>query len=180
MLADYLGLAPTAIRFEYDANGKPSIAAHLLASPVHFNVSHAHGLALYAVASGAPVGVDVEEVLPFDDMHDVAEHFFSRSERAELAEVAPCDRHRAFYNCWTRKEAYLKARGVGLLTPLDSFDVSLKTGDPVTLRRDAEDAQASRRWSFAHLEPADAFVGAVAVEASRVAVSCWTWAGRSR
>jgi 4'-phosphopantetheinyl transferase len=121
--------------------------------------------------------VDVEEAAPFADMASVAAQFFSPVERRSLGATAGrCDA-RAFFCCWTRKEAYLKADGIGLFAPLDCFDVSVLPDEYPALLRVAGDPYAPGRWSLRHLEPARSYIGAVAVAMAEPILHCRAWAG---
>lgn len=175
LLGAYMGLPPADIRLAYDEHGKPRLAAPEQHRSLLFNVSHSGPLALYAVSAVARVGVDVERIEPFADMPAVAGRFFSPSEQRRLEAESPESYVLAFYRCWTRKEAYLKATGFGLLTPLDSFDVSLARGEPPAILRVDGDYDAPRRWALIHLEPARSCVGALAVETACPEVHCWQW-----
>jgi len=177
ILGAYLGLAAASLEFEYDANRKPFITPRLLDVPLQFNLAHAEGLALYAIANGPKLGIDLETVVSFPDMIAIAQRFFSADEQTELAAVDEPQRVRAFYCCWTRKEAYLKARGSGLMSRLDSFDISVRCDEPPALRRDEMDPSAPDHWALVHLEPAPDFVGALAVAQPGLRVSFWSWTG---
>lgn len=173
LLGEYLELPATAIQFAYDSHGRPSIAQPDRHPPLQFNVSHSGGLALYAVSLVSHLGVDVEEVRRFADMAAVARQNFSTAERASL-DAEPSEAYMAgFYRCWTRKEAYLKATGVGLFKRLDSFDVSVTRWDPPALLRVEGDDEAPRRWAIVHLEPTPDSVGALAVETPHPEVRFW-------
>lgn len=121
VLASFGAGPPERIRLAHGAHGKPLLPAH---PELQFNVSHAGDLALIAVARRAAVGVDLERLDRRHRLEDVAACCFSGAERAALARLDPCTRAAAVVRCWCRKEAYLKARGVGLTLPLDSFDVA--------------------------------------------------------
>lgn len=175
ILGRYLHRAPADLRFAYDEHRKPTLAPDTHADAVHFNVTHAGGLALYAVSRSRPVGVDVEEMVPFPDMPSVASSVFSMAELQTLAGRTPDDLSDDFFSTWTRKEAYLKAKGTGLLAPLDRFDVSVGRRTAAALLSVADDPGAAARWSIVHLEPADGFVGALAVECPDVRVVCRCW-----
>lgn len=121
ILGRYLDAAPEALRFAYGPHGKPSLRDRLLS----FNLSKSGGLALYAVTSEPDVGCDIERREPDIDANEMAAQFFSPSEICELTSLAPALRVAAFYNGWTRKEAYLKAIGCGLSVSTQSFTTSL-------------------------------------------------------
>jgi len=100
---------------------------------VEFNLSHAGDFTLIAIAQECRVGVDVERIRSGISSHVIAQQYFSASEFAELQSFPLKQRETAFFTCWTRKEAYIKALGEGLSIPLDSFDVSLEPGKPADL-----------------------------------------------
>src|SRR5204862_85170 len=130
ILASYLRMPAKDVMFRYGPQKKPAIGLDHSESTVRFSLSHSHGLAVCAVARGREVGVDVEAIRPEVAGEDIAERFFSPRERAELRLLPPDRRVGGFFLCWTLKEAYIKARSVGLGIPLDSFDVSLMPGQP--------------------------------------------------
>jgi 4'-phosphopantetheinyl transferase len=173
VLGAYLGLAAAHVPLVVDAHGKPHMATDPL--PLHFNLAHSGAWALLAVARDWPVGVDLERLRPELERAAIAKRFFAPSEARRLAALSPADQQPAFFRCWARKEAYLKARGSGLALPLDQFEVSLETDDPRVLWV-ADDAGEAERWSlFAPALPAG-YVGAVAVRARAVSlVECGLW-----
>ena len=178
LLAGYLRCAPEAVRFTYGEKGKPSLAppAERVGGPLRFNLSNSHELALAAVAVGVEVGVDVERLRPMPDGLRIAERYFSAAERAALAALPEDERDAAFFNGWTRKEAYLKAIGDGLTVPLDRFDVTLAPGAPARILALAGDAAAAARWSLLHLRPAAGYVGALALpEPGPWRLRGWCW-----
>ena len=162
ILAGYLGRAPERLCFSYGARGKPALAPSE-GTDLRFNVSHSDGCALFAVARGREVGVDVERLRPLPRAERIAERFFSLPERTALKGLPPEQRVEAFFTCWTRKEAYIKARGDGLGHPLDQFAVSLTPGEPVRLSAAGDgDEREIARWSLDGLPPAPGFVAALA------------------
>jgi 4'-phosphopantetheinyl transferase len=160
ILARYLGSDARALAFRYGPFGKPELPD----APLRFNLSHSGDLALCAVTRGRAVGVDVEQLRPVADCEQLAARYFSPEEHAALVQLSAAARSRAFLACWTRKEAYVKARGDGLSFPLDAFAVSLAPGTAPALLRHRLDATEVDRWSFAALEPEPGYVGALAVE----------------
>jgi 4'-phosphopantetheinyl transferase len=163
ILGRYAHLLPDALDFCQNDYGKPSLT-NPRAAGLHFNLSHSKDVALLAVTREREVGIDVEFMRPDFATTEVAEHFFSSTEVATLAGVEFRLRPRAFFNCWTRKEAYIKARGEGLSLPLNSFDVSLKPGQPATLLNTRLDSADVSRWSLHELFPVAGYAAAVAVE----------------
>jgi len=168
ILGDYLCVAPARLRFVYTPYGKPSLDPACGGGELRFNLSHAGELALFAVTRGREVGIDLERLQPepTDEAATlfVAQQFFSPWEVQELMALPAEMRGLAFYTCWTRKEAYIKARGEGLSLPLNQFDVSLSPGQPARLLRTCGDPREVTRWSLTALEPCAGYVGALVVE----------------
>ena len=132
-------------------------------------------MALYALTRGPNVGVDLERIRPDFAGDDIAQRFFAPAEVAALRAVPADLRTKAFFNCWTRKEAFIKARGMGLSLPLDQFVVSLAPGESPALVSAQNDPQAAQRWCLYELEPGDGYVAAFAVEGKGCELQCWRW-----
>ena len=149
LLGRYLDVAPQDLRFETAAAGKPHLASgeRLL----QFNLTHSGEYVLIAIADGRVVGIDVEEIDDNFDAGEVATHFFSPSEQRDLETLTGRIKIEAFFACWTRKEAYVKARGEGLSLPLEQFDVSLRPGEPARLIATRPDPAEARRWQLGAL-----------------------------
>jgi 4'-phosphopantetheinyl transferase len=160
LLAGYCGSPPESLEFACGPQGKPSLAG--CASPVDFNVSHSGEIAAYAFTTGCAVGIDVERHRDLPDMEGIAGRYFSRAEFRELMDVPESDREAAFYDCWVRKEAFVKARGGGLSIPLDSFQVSVAPGRPASLLKIAGNDAETRQWSIQEFWSAPGYSGAVA------------------
>jgi 4'-phosphopantetheinyl transferase len=175
LLARYTGVAAAHIALIEGPRGKPVLAAGIDAT-LHFNVSHAGGLALLAVTRLGALGVDVEVVAPLPDLLDVADRFFAPAERATLRALPDSDRLDAFFRCWTRKEAYIKAIGEGLACPLDGFVVTMRAGEPARFIEIGDEAHATAWW-LEDLRPAAGYAGALAIRAQRPVVRCWRWGG---
>jgi 4'-phosphopantetheinyl transferase len=159
VLSSYLNLNPADLTFRYGPEGKP----FLQNLGLHFSVSHSENRVLYALCENSELGVDIEYVRDLPEADILAKHYFSPFECAELRSTTPAIRMKAFFCCWTRKEAYIKATGKGLSIPLDSFQVSTSPAQPVTLKaREGQDLQLTN-WSLKHLDPAFGYVGALAV-----------------
>jgi 4'-phosphopantetheinyl transferase len=179
ILSRYAGIPPKQVRFCYGPHGKPALDEAHGGQTLRFNLAHSHDLALYAVTRGREIGVDLEWVgRPVPDAATIAEHYFSAAERARLRALPELLRHEAFYNCWTRKEAYLKARGEGLSLPLDQFDVSLAPGEPAALLSSHGDPGEVVRWTLWALIPGPGYVAALAVEGGDWQLECWDWEAR--
>ena len=176
ILGRYLAVDPRTLRFTYGPQGKPALADLSSGIPLHFNVAHADDLAVYAVTLDRRIGVDVERLRPGFGGERIAERFFSAAEIAALRSVPEDEKERAFFNCWTRKEAYIKATGTSILRALDSFEVSLAPGEPAALLRTHGDPEEAGRWSFRELDVGAEYVAALAVEGHGWSLTCWRWA----
>jgi medium-chain acyl-[acyl-carrier-protein] hydrolase len=177
LLGRYLSRAPGQLRFAYGAHGKPALAEDAAATGVRFNVAHSQGRALIAVTRGREVGVDLEWVRPDVATEQLAATVFSARELEALRALPPQLRTDAFFRCWTRKEAYLKATGTGLAASLDRFDVTLHPGEPAALLANRDDPTEVRRWSLGDLVPGPGFVGALAVAGQSWRAQCREWNG---
>jgi 4'-phosphopantetheinyl transferase len=175
ILGLYLNRASKCLSFCYSSHGKPSLSWKSGGDAIRFNMSHSHGVALYAFARGRDVGIDLEFIRRDLELEQIAERFFSRRETATLRALPIDLREYAFFLCWTRKEAYIKARGEGLSLPLDQFDVSLIPGEPAALLSTQPDSDEALRWSLQELTLASGYVAALAVEGRGWSLSCWQW-----
>lgn len=155
---------PGALLFETGSQGKPFLVRQPGAADIRFNLSHSGDKAAIAVTRGRDVGVDIEHLVPRRSDLAVAKRFFSPAEIAALSGLSKAQRATGFFNCWTRKEAYIKARGEGLSIPLDSFDVSLAPGTPAALLASRFDPTDVDRWHFQDIPVGDEYVAAFAVE----------------
>jgi len=175
LLACYTGVAPERLAFAYEEKGRPYLADASLRTA--FNVSHSGDVALVAVTREGELGVDVERLDPKVDLLGIGARFFSPREHAQLASVDGDARLVAFFRCWTRKEAYLKARGAGLSLPLDGFDVTLLDGDPPRLLETRFDPGDAARWTLSELLPAPGYAGALCADRGARSVAGFVWAG---
>ncbi|MEK7793989.1 MAG: 4'-phosphopantetheinyl transferase superfamily protein [Candidatus Hydrogenedentota bacterium] len=160
ILGNYLEIAPERVRFSESGKGKPRIDGD---SDIEFNLSHSGELALVAVTTGRAVGVDIESMRERDAQRNIAERYFSRGEVDALFTLPEAEQSAAFYRCWTRKEAYIKALGLGLTYPLDGFEVSLDESSPRLVWSKEGDAE-TKRWTFSNLNPGPGYAGALAAE----------------
>ena len=163
LLGARLGVRPESVELVNGARGKPALN-DAERNSLRFNLSHRDDLAVYVLSSGSEVGIDVEAIRPLPDADTLAARFFSRREYAAYGALDPCDRPLGFFQCWTRKEAFVKALGEGLSHPLDSFDVSLAPGAPAELLRVEPGPGVDRDWRLTSFSPAPGFVAAVAAE----------------
>jgi 4'-phosphopantetheinyl transferase len=173
LLGRYLQQDQQQLCFTYGSHGKPALVTATTGELLHFNVSHSHGLALYAMTHGRELGVDVELIRPAVAQEMIAERFFSSREVTILRALPGALQGTAFFACWTRKEAFIKAKGDGLALPLDQFDVSLAPGEPAALLRTAWDPQEAARWTMQDLAPAPGYRAAVAVAGHDWRLVCW-------
>lgn len=156
ILALYLDQPARAIEFAAGPHGKPILATHPSRSELRFNNTHSGGMQWVVVSRNCELGIDLEKIRPDVATMEVAEHHFSSEEIRDLSMLQGAQRTEGFFRCWTRKEAYLKARGVGLQIPLKSFSVTLKADQPPVLT-----SADSADWSLYSLEPGNGFVGAL-------------------
>ena len=163
LLALYLQTSEAALAFQYSKNGKPRIAVP--ASDLCFNVSHADAYALLAFRRGGEIGVDIEKVRPEVETGKLAERFFSETERDGLRAMDAAARLNGFFQCWTSKEALLKAWGTGLTVSLASFDVEVNPNLLPALLATRPDADLKRRWRLYHLDAPPDYLATLAVEA---------------
>jgi 4'-phosphopantetheinyl transferase len=170
LLGRYLNTPPARIQFKYGPKGKPALAP--LAS-IDFNASHSGGLVVFAFTRGCEIGIDLEQIHPIEDMRDIADRFFCPEEAAELMSLPVNQRERAFFLCWTRKEAYIKAIGDGLSAPLNGFRVAMQPTQPARFIHLAQDKNAAKEWTLQDLQLASDYAAALAYRGSarRIVVS---------
>ncbi len=164
ILARYHHWEPGQLTFSANDYGKPALSTDLSERRMDFNLSHSEDLALVAVTWRRKVGVDLERIRQGISAQVIARQYFSRSEFVELLGLPSGQREVGFFNCWTRKEAYIKAQGLGLSLSLESFDVSLDPNEPVILRATRPDPQEAARWTLLPLEVSPNYAAALAVE----------------
>ena len=179
ILGGYLSREPAEIRFCYGEHGKPFLEREIAGDKLRFNVSHSHELALFAVTEGRDLGVDLEWIRPDVAEEGIAERFFSADEVRVLRGLPAEIQGEAFFNCWTRKEAYIKAIGEGLSMPLSRFVVSLAPGEAPCLlsANGSADHSEVTRWTFRELSPGTGYKAAVVAEGRDWELKCWDWRG---
>ena len=175
ILGCYLDTEPKQLRFCNGPYGKPALDTTSSQATLNFNLSHSDGLALYAIARGREVGIDLERFRPVAGAEQIAKSFFSAQENDTLCALPHTQKREAFFNCWTRKEAYLKACGDGLTRHLNEIDVSLAPGEPARLLSIENNPQQVSRWTLHELAPAVGYVAALCVEGSGWSLACWHW-----
>jgi 4'-phosphopantetheinyl transferase len=177
LLGRYLHTQPSQLRFTCNEFGKPDLSPEF-GNRLKFNLSHSAGLALIAIATASNVGVDLEYIRAQSDYADIARRFFSAAEVEYLMALPSHLYTEAFFSCWTKKEAYLKACGEGLATPLNSFSVPPTTDPahtPVDLHVVSRDIVPAKRWSLFTLRPAPGYAGALAIEGAGWRLRQWQW-----
>ncbi len=175
LLATNLGLGSEAIQIESANFQKPAIAETQNPGWLRFNCSHSADWALIALAREQEVGVDLEQHRPMADAGDLADRFFSRREVKELAGLPPAFKVQGFFNGWTRKEAFVKAIGLGLSYPLNRFSVSLAPDQPAAILEVADDSAALNKWSMISLAVAPDYSAALVFPGNKPFVKCLSW-----
>lgn len=174
LLGRYTGRNPEELRFDYNQYGKPALTGEVQKPLLHFNLSHSGELALYAFAYGRELGIDVEYTRRrIDQIEQIALRYFSEAENVVLSSLPEQMHSEAFFNCWTRKEAYIKARGQGLSLPLHQFDVTLSPGQPAQLLATRDDPSQLVRWTMQALHPGPDYVAALVVEGNNYHAQYW-------
>lgn len=164
LIGQYLELPPQAVIFSYGSYGKPYLALQPnQLYPLYFNVSHSEDLALIAFAKYQKIGIDLEKVRDIDTA-SIVQRFFAPSEVVQLERLPPTLRQEAFFTCWTRKEAFIKARGDGLSFPLKDFEVSVDPRKPPQLLLIRNAVHEVVHWFMYQITPDDNYIGTLAIE----------------
>jgi 4'-phosphopantetheinyl transferase len=174
ILAKYLCLEPEQIRFNYGTHDKPALSDVLKTHRVNFNLSHSQNIALYVIVCDREVGIDIENIRTDLDVLGIAEHWFSQREAAVIRELSSDAQKKAFFTIWTRKEAYLKAKGVGL-AQLNGFEVLLHLGELTILMSSEEDSHEPSLWKLEDLAVDPDYAATVAVEGKTWTPKFWQW-----
>jgi len=175
IISDYLAIPPAQLRFIYNEYGKPAVSDDQNDRALNFNLSHSAELVLYAVARGRDVGIDIEYIREDFATLEIAEHFFSKDEVAALKSLPADQRTIGFFNCWSRKEAFIKAKGMGISYPLDRFTVSLAPGEPPALLKVDDDELEVARWKMYELNPGAGYAAAMIVKEPPVTLKQRQW-----
>ncbi|MGE5138512.1 MAG: 4'-phosphopantetheinyl transferase family protein, partial [Rudaea sp.] len=175
LLGRYLKVEPGQIEFGYGSAGKPMLLTPRPEMALHFNLAHTDDLALLAFTRLGPVGVDVERVRSLDDVTGLVSRFFSAREHAAFASLPEAQQPAAFFNLWTRKEAWLKATGEGIAHSLHLVEVSFLPREPTRLLAVPEPLSQGRPWTLLDLRPAAGFAAALAIAAAAPKLRCWRW-----
>jgi len=172
IISRYTTAPSNALRFHPGPVGKPTLVTPAHASWLRFSSSHSHELALISLAVGQELGVDLERITSEIEVNEIASHFFSPQECSALHNLSGEHKIKSFFRCWTRKEAVLKAQGLGLTVPLQELTVSVSPEEPRVLHYPQA---VTTRWVLYELEPGDEYVGALAVAEPLQQVRYWEW-----
>jgi 4'-phosphopantetheinyl transferase len=175
LLSDYLAVHAAEIRFKYLKGGKPQLAVEQNPDTLQFNISHSAGVALIAVGCKHRLGVDIEKIRSEVDTLALAQRFFSVREREGLRAFSDSLRTSAFFACWTRKEAFLKATGDGLSFSLSDFSVTTHPDHDPTVEDIKGNKNAGTKWSLADIFVGDGYCAALAVEANATRIETYAW-----
>jgi 4'-phosphopantetheinyl transferase len=179
ILSRYLGIEPSEILFCNGPYGKPELAEKIDGKSVRFNVAHSHGLALYAVTRGRKIGVDLEYLRPDLVVEDIVEQCFSPQEIASLKALPKHIQQRVFFTYWTRKEACLKALGMGLALDLNRFEFSATIVEPLNIHNTYEKSREASLWTLKDLDAGFGYAAALAIEGYGLHLKCWQWENKS-
>ncbi|CAA9472171.1 MAG: 4'-phosphopantetheinyl transferase [uncultured Rubrobacteraceae bacterium] len=174
LLGRYLRAQPGSLVFGYNPYGKPFLVG---APGVRFSTSHSHDLVLLAFVRDRDIGVDVEHLRDDLGLDEIASRHFATREVATLRSLTNSSRKEAFFACWTRKEAFVKAKGRGLTLPFSRFEVTLTPGQPAMLLKVEEDIREPFRWAMQELIPGPGYAAALVVDEHNLRSSCWQYTG---
>jgi len=170
ILSQYLNFPPQNLKFTYSKQGKPTL---LTETPIYFNLSHSHEITLYAITLNREIGIDLEFLRPITEAENIVKNYFSNKESALFNTISSDQKPEAFFNAWTRKEAYLKATGQGLSQPLKEVEVNFTPGEPAKLLSIKGDTQKASEWTLKHLIPHPNYIACVAISAQNLEYSYW-------
>jgi 4'-phosphopantetheinyl transferase len=164
LLGARMEMPPEDIEFLYGRYGKPELPPGFSQDDLRFNTSHSDGVAIYAFTGGRRIGIDIEAIRPMQDADEVAARCFSPHEIEAYRRLDSRDRLSGFFNCWTRKEAFVKALGDGLGYPLSDFDVSLVPGQPAKILRVGDRVADNCGWQLNDIDDLPGFAAAIVIE----------------
>jgi 4'-phosphopantetheinyl transferase len=164
ILGSYLSVEPGELQFCYGENGKPAVRGQPCYETIRFNLSHSNGEALFAFTRGSEIGVDIEKTRDIPDMDQIAMRFFSLKEYELYSSLSKRKKQEAFFTCWTRKEAFIKATGDGLARPLNSFTVPVGADASAIPLSISGDTKNSVQWKLHAFMPKPGYVAALVIE----------------
>ncbi|MFC1670938.1 4'-phosphopantetheinyl transferase family protein [Spirochaetota bacterium] len=166
ILSSYLDIENSELHFNYNSFGKPEIRG------IDFNLSHSKGMVIYGFTLGREIGIDIEKILPKENSQEIVERFFSEAEKEDYNNLPHYLKIKAFWHCWTRKEAYMKAHGRGLNLPLNQFSVSLLPEKDIKLVHKKDGIDEGVKWTIKDLKVNDQFAAALAYKGNEVPLFC--------
>jgi 4'-phosphopantetheinyl transferase len=175
LLAASLETKPATVQFKILSHGKPQVSGQKSSDGLQFSCSHSADLALVALARGRELGVDLEQHRPLAEAEELAGKFFSSSEISELAALPEPLKTAAFFNGWTRKEAFLKAIGLGLAFPLDRFSVALTPDRSAALLSVDDDLKAAQKWTMISLDVRPDYSAALVCAGKDARIKLFNW-----
>jgi 4'-phosphopantetheinyl transferase len=175
LLGRYTGREPASLRFVYSSHGKPALPGTGFPENPAFSVSHSGTKILLAFSPGHSIGVDIEHIRRSPELEDLARRYFSPAESDLFLSLPEKHRTEAFFICWVRKEAFLKAHGQGLSFGLDRFEVSLRPGEQARLIRIRDNETEAREWILYDLPTGPEYKAALAARAHPGKICCYIW-----
>ena len=172
LLGKYLQKHPAKISFRFGEFGKPKLSEN---TSLQFNISHSENLVIFGFAKNQSIGVDVEFIKEGVELLDIAKRFFSTNEFKTMSSLADSEQKLAFFNCWTRKEAFIKAIGDGLSFPLDQFEVSLRPNEPAKMLATHWNPNETSKWSLYSFNPQKDYVAAIAIKNQIEKIKYWRY-----
>ena len=169
VLSSYVDVHPSAWQFSYSPHGRPEIAAPGISVPLRFNLTHTNGLAACLVTLNSDCGIDAERLRLPDNPQGIAEKMFAASERHALDRLQGQAFLERFFTYWTLREAYCKAIGLGLSSPMNHFSFECVDGEQFSIRFDALSNQPPRHWQFTVIKPSPAHIAAIAIRSDEPA-----------
>ncbi len=178
IVSRYLNVGFNDVSFFRNEYGKPFIAKEINRENMECNLSHSGDIVLIGMSKGGKIGIDIERIREMDEMDALVRDYFSTIEQEYFKSLSPGEKIGAFFACWSRKEAYIKARGKGLSYPLDSFSVSVGPGDDAALLHD--DHENISEWSLKDIAYSPDYAGAVAVKGRNLDYRYYRWDSLTR
>jgi 4'-phosphopantetheinyl transferase len=175
IVGSYLKIEPRSVQFCYGKYGKPGLANNYNSGSIHFNLSHSAGFAIYGFLRKSEIGLDIERVRKIPEMEQIVEQFFSARENETFRALPRNQKKMAFFEFWTRKEAFIKATGKGMYEPLDKCNATLVAGERAELIRIGGESIVDSQWFIQDLKPAPGFAAALAVGEEIREIRCWQW-----
>lgn len=175
ILGQYLGIPPDRVELTIRPGGKPQLAPSGEVPSLYYSLSHSGDRALIGVTRDKEVGVDVEHIRPLIDADNIVRRYFSAGEQTIWRSLSADEQLAAFFRCWTRKEAYLKAQGIGLSAGLDQFEVSLAPGEPACLLRINDSTRSITRWRMYEISADMDYMAACVVDGEINRISIYDW-----